>query len=672
MTNEDLIGLYRSMLRIRRVEERIAERYGEDEMKCPTHLAIGQEAIAAGVCAHLTDEDVLLSGHRNHAHYLAKGGDLKRMMAEMYGRETGCAYGRAGSMHLIDVAHGVLGSSAIVDGSLPLPVGAAWAFKLRGENRVGVAFIGDAGVEPGVFHECMNFAAFHKLPVIIVVENNDYSTMTTRALRQHVPIAERAASYGMPGVRGDGNDVRVMHRIAGEAVRRARAGEGPTLIEAVTYRWREHVEHNTGIMKRPAEELAYWKARCPIERCALDLRPRGVTQAELDEIDREIGLEIGEAFRFAEESPWPKVEEILRGVGDECPEVAEPPRPAGGRTITYAQAVAEATVQAIEADKSVILYGLHAVDPNGVFGTTKPAHERFPDHVFETPIMEAGLTGIGAGMALVGMRPLLVHARNDFMLLTMSQLYNETAKWSYMSGGQLRIPMVIRGIVGRSRGQGCQHSQSLQSVFAHFPGVHVVAPSNAFDAKGMLLTALAGQTPVIFLEHRLCHPVEAVVPEEAYRVPFGKARIVREGSDVTIVALLQMVYEAEQAAERLASLGVKAEVVDLRTVRPWDKETVVASVAKTGRLIVADTGWMDFGLSSEVAGHIAETAFHSLKGPPRRIALPPCPTPTSEPLENAYYPGSREIVVQALRLLGHEVPADLQGGFATEAIKSAF
>ena len=672
MTNEDLLRFYRSMLRIRQVEERIAERYDEGKMRCPTHLATGQEAIAVGVCAHLTSEDIVFSGHRNHAHYLAKGGDLNRMIAEMYGKQTGCSHGRGGSMHLVDRDCGMYGSSAIVGGSMPLSVGVAWAFKLRGESRVGAVFFGDAGVEPGMFHECMNFAALHKLGVLLVCENNGYATMTTFEERQCVPIAERAASYGVPGVRVDGNDLPAVLKAAHAAGERARHGGGPTFIEAVTYRWRAHVEHNKDIMSRPPEEMRHWKVRDPLVRCRADLLSMGVAPDELETIDRHVRLEVDGAFRFAEESPPPKVAELLHGVGDELPEIEEPTRPGTGRVIAYSKAVAEATVQAMIENPSVIVYGLDTSDANGVFGTTLAARERFPERVFGTPISEAARTGVATGMALVGMRPLHVHARDDFMLVAMSPLMNELAKWSYMSGGWLRAPVVIRGIIGRSRGQAAQHSQSLQSVFGHFPGLHVVAPSNAFDAKGMLLTALSGNTPVIFLEHRLCHPVETVVPEEAYRVPIGKARIVRKGSDVTIVALLQMVYEAEQAAERLASLGVKAEVIDLRTVRPWDKETVLDSVAKTGRLIVADTGWLDYGLSSEVTAHVAEHAFHALKSPPIRIALPPCPTPMAEPLENAYYPGSREIVVQALRFLGREVPPDLQGGFATEAIKSAF
>ena len=199
-----------------------------------------------------------------------------------------------------------------------------------------------------------------------------------------------------------------------------------------------------------------------------------------------------------------------------------------------------------------------------------------------------------------------------------------------------------------------------------------MAPSNGYDAKGLLLTALSGKTPVVFLEHRLCHPMTTVVPEASYRIPFGKARIVRQGTDVTIVSVLQMVYEAECAAGVLAKLGVSAEVIDLRSIRPWDKAAVCASVVKTGRLIVADTGWTEFGISAEIAATITENVFGHLKAPPTRIALPPCPTPMAEPLETAYYPGSRDIVAHALRFMDRKLPRDLQVSFATKAIAGPF
>src|SRR3989344_2737955 len=285
---------------------------------------------------------------------------------------------------------------------------------------------------------------------------------------------------------------------------------------------------------------------------------------------------------------------------------------------------------------------------------------------------EASLTSIAGGAAMMGMRPLHVHARNDFLLLCMSQLGNELTKWHYMTGGRLTVPLVIRAIVGRSRGQGCQHSQSLQSLFAHFPGLHVVAPSNAYDAKGLLLSALGGRTPVIFLEHRLCHPLNTAVPEEPYRIPIGKARIVRRGTDVTIVSVLQMVVEAERAADELVRHGISADVIDLPSIRPWDVSAVCASVTRTGRLIVADTGWTAFGISAEIASVVTERTFGSLRAAPLRVGLPPGPTPMAEPLETAYYPGAREIVKGVFALMSREPTTDIATMDAPNTIGTPF
>ncbi len=668
------LKLYREMLRIRLVEERIAERYPEGAMKCPVHLSIGQEATAVGVCHNLNREDVIFSTHRNHAHYLAKGGDLKAMIAEMYGKATGCCAGKGGSMHLIDVDRGMYGSSAIVGGSTPLPVGVALYFQFNKLPHVSVAFFGDAVVESGIWHECMNFAALKMLPVIFMCEDNDYSTMSRRYERQPTPIAERAVGYGMQGTLVDGNNVLAVAEVAQLAVERARYNGGPSLIVAQTYRWREHVEHNTSIMKRPDAEVAMWKLRCPLKALQDRLVERGITDRQFDDMRAEIADEIDQAYRFAEESPVPKVAELFTHVGGEPAVVLGPEPPAGDRKLAMTEAIAEATVQAMEQDPQVLVMGLHVTDANGIFGTTAPAFKRFgPTRVIETPVSEAALTGVAGGAAMMGMKPIHVHARNDFTLLIMAQLGNELTTWPYTSGGRLRACMVIRALIGRSRGQGVEHAKSLQVLFAHFPGLNVVAPATAYDAKGLLLTALAGRNPVIFLEHRLCHPLKDAVPVELYLVPFGKSKVVRPGKDVTIVALMQMVYEATKAADELARSGIEAEVIDLRSVKPWDKEAVCSSVRKTGRLIVADTGWTEFGISAEIVSAVTEQEFSDLKAPPQRIGLPACPTPCAEILENAYYPGAAEIVDAARRLLGHEhVEVEREVACATPSITTPF
>ena len=307
---ERLKAFYVQMTRIRRAEEAIVARYPEQEIRCPTHLSIGQEAVAVGVCQALSERDVVLSGHRCHAHYLAKGGSLRRMFAELYGKATGCCGGKGGSMHLASPETGMLGASAIVAGTVPIAVGAALAAALRGSDDVSVAFFGDAGIEQGVTHESLAFAALRRLPVVFVCENNLYATLTPLSKRQvSADIWPRAVAHGVPGVSVDGNDVLAVYEAAAHAVARARAGDGPTFIEAKTYRWREHVGPNFDVELgyRTQAELDAWMARDPLLRHARILETSGVlTAAERLALDREVEAEVADAVRFAKASPFPE------------------------------------------------------------------------------------------------------------------------------------------------------------------------------------------------------------------------------------------------------------------------------------------------------------------------------------------------------------------------------
>lgn len=304
-----LLAMYEVMLRIRKYEDKIVEVYPEQEMRCPTHLSIGQEAAAVGVCAALRPDDCVFSTHRCHAHYLAKGGDPHRMIAELYGRKTGCTGGKGGSMHLTDESAGMMGTSAIVGASIPLGVGAALAFVMQGSDRVAVVFFGDAGVEQGAFHESLNFAALLRLPVLFVCENNLYATQTPLSQRQSMHnIFERGAAHGVPGERIDGNDVLAVYTAAHRAVERCRREEGPSLLELSTYRWREHVgpnyDHDMGYRTR--EEVEQWMEKCPVDGWRRRLLAAGITtDVELESISSVIDKEIETVFKRAKADPMP-------------------------------------------------------------------------------------------------------------------------------------------------------------------------------------------------------------------------------------------------------------------------------------------------------------------------------------------------------------------------------
>lgn len=339
-----------------------------------------------------------------------------------------------------------------------------------------------------------------------------------------------------------------------------------------------------------------------------------------------------------------------------------------GRELTYAEAIRDAFAVALGRDPRVMLIGLGIPDPKGYFGTTVGLQEQFgADRVMDMPCSENGMTGIAIGAALNGMRPVINHQRLDFALLAMDPMCTQAAKWHYMFGGTAKVPLVMRMIMGRGWGQGPQHSQCLQSWFAHVPGLKVVMPATPHDAKGLLLSAIEDDNPVVFLEHRWLHHIKGDVPAGHYTVPIGPARTASPGSHVTIAAFSYMVLEALDAARRLAGEGIEAEVIDMRSLRPLDRSLLIESVEKTGHLVVADTAWTTAGMSAEVLATVTENAFGSLRSAPRRVGFPDCPTPTSPSLAAEFYPRAGHIVAAVRETLGLPdndadlcVPADVE------------
>lgn len=314
---ETLRRMYHDMLRIRMVEEKIATLYHEQEMRCPVHLSTGQEAVAVGVCAALTPEDYILSNHRSHAHYLAKGGDLRKMMAEIYGKATGCCHGKGGSMHLIDLLAGFLGAVPIVGSTIPIAVGTALASSMRGEERVSVAFMGDGAAEEGVFHESLNFALLKRLPVLFICENNLFSVYSPLCVRQPAcrEIIDIAGGHGIESHQGDGNDVPGIFEMTAKAVEKARAGGGPTFLEFKTYRWREHCGPNfdNDLGYRCESEYLEWKERDPIRKLR-DLDYFEMSDQEIEAEIRMIRADIEEAVAFAKQSPFPEEQVMLQDI----------------------------------------------------------------------------------------------------------------------------------------------------------------------------------------------------------------------------------------------------------------------------------------------------------------------------------------------------------------------
>jgi len=323
------------------------------------------------------------------------------------------------------------------------------------------------------------------------------------------------------------------------------------------------------------------------------------------------------------------------------------------RELTYAQAINEATDLCLANDSSVYLMGLGVPDPGGIFGTTVGLNEKYgEERVMDMPTSENGMTGVAIGSTMVGMRPIMTHQRVEFALLAVEQIVNQAAKASYVCG--YRMPIVIRLIVGRGWGQGPQHSQSLHSWFAHIPGLKVIMPVTPHDAKGMLISAVKDNSPVIMFEHRWLHSIRGGVPQGIYEVPIGKARIAKKGNDITLIALSHIVLEAVRAAQWMEDQGVSVEIIDVRTLNPLDQKTLLNSVRKTGRLVVADMAWKNAGFSGEIVALIAEKALESLLSPPRRVTLPDVPTPASPALAKLFYPNASDLVREMILSLGNK------------------
>lgn len=336
--------------------------------------------------------------------------------------------------------------------------------------------------------------------------------------------------------------------------------------------------------------------------------------------------------------PWSRIEQDV----DEPNYYTE--HETDGRRIIYAEAIREGLAQALALDTSIFVMGQGVDDPSGMFGATRGLQREFgQDRVFDTPLSETALTGIAVGATLGRMRPVYFHNRPDFLLLAMDQLVNHASKWYYMFGGAVHVPLVIWACIGRGWGSAAQHSQALQGLFIHIPGLKLIMPSTCFDAKGLMLAAIKDNNPVIILEHRFNFKQKGIVPEQMYTLPIGKGVVRRPGRDVTVVAVSHLVTDAYLAAEELAQEDIDVEVIDPRTLCPLDEKLILESVSNTGRLVIADTGWKTGGVTAEIAGMVAEKGFSYLKAPICRVACPDLPTPAGYTLEDAFYIGKPEI-----------------------------
>ncbi len=718
------LGLLDDMLAIREMEEmivRLRSGGGYDPLpgydyRGPTHVSIGQEASAVGASSVLRITDNVTSSHRGHGDAIAKGFSALRQMtseqlaarmgtdgtreellaaaleehlykviAELFGKDEGYSRGRGGGMHIGDFSTGNLGANAIVGGSVPIATGAAMAHRYERSDGVVCCFAGDGAYANGVVLESLNWAAQHQwtnhlagdrpygLPVIFFIQNNHYG-MTHRTDEEVMGVAHlarRAAGFATDNMHAEvvnGMDVLAVRDAVTRAAALCRAGEGPVLIEASTYRYYGHSLSDPRNEYRTREEEAAWKAVDPIETLKGQLVASGTaTEDEVAAVFAGAAERNASAAKRAAAATDPDPATLLDllytdGTSEVVPAAyAEPTLyaevpvskvDADGK-ILYRDAIRDALAEEMRRDRRVIFYGEDVADYGGAFKMTKGLIETFGrDRVFNTPISEAAICGTAVGAGIVGLRPVVELMYMDFALMSSDQIANQAAKWHYMSGGQVEVPVVIRCSVGAGKGYGGQHSQSLESLFTHIPGLWVVYPATAEDAKGMLKSAIRSNNPVVFVESQGLYSTKGVVPEGDYTTPIGKAKVVRQGTDATIIAWGPAVPDALAAANILAvSRQIQAEVIDLRSLVPLDMETILASVRKTGRAVVAAQAVLTGSFVNEIVARIQAEAFDDLDAPVGRIGAAAGISPQAEALEKAFLPNTGDIVAAVAALI---------------------
>ncbi len=719
------IALLDDMLAIREMEEMIVRlRSGGGyeplpgyDYRGPTHVSIGQEASAVGASSVLRITDNVTSSHRGHGDAIAKGFSalrqmtlaqlqarlgrtdgthdelleaaleehLYRVIAELFGKDEGYGRGRGGGMHIGDFSTGNLGANAIVGGSVPIATGAAMARRYQGSDAVVCCFAGDGAYANGVVLESLNWAAQHQwtnhlagdrpygLPIIFFIQNNHYGMThrTDEEVMGVVHLARRAAGFATDNMHAEvvnGMDVLAVRDAVVRAAELCRAGQGPVLIEASTYRYYGHSLSDPRNEYRTREEEAAWKAVDPIERLRDQLLTAGTaSEDEIAAVYANAAERNARAAKRAAAATDPDPASLLDllytdGTSDTVPAefaapvlLADPPvakQDAQGR-ILYRDAIRDALVDEMRRDRRVIFYGEDVADYGGAFKLTKGLVEMFGrDRVFNTPISEATICGTAVGAGMVGLRPVVELMYMDFALMSSDQIANQAAKWHYMSGGQVEVPAVIRCSVGAGKGYGGQHSQSLESLFTHIPGLYVLYPATAEDAKGLLKSAIRTNNPVVFVESQGLYSTKGIVPDGDYTTPIGNARIAREGDDATIVAWGPAVPDALTAAAELETgHGIQAEVIDLRSLVPLDMGTVLESVRKTGRCVVAAQAVLTGSFVNEIVARIQAEAFDDLDAPVGRVGAAPGISPQAEALEKAFLPGAADIVAAVADLV---------------------
>jgi 2-oxoisovalerate dehydrogenase E1 component len=656
-----VIELYRKMITVFYIEERmkIFTRQGKCTFLASTR---GHEKLQVGIVMLMRPQhDWFFSYYREKAIAVALGMPIKDIFLCMLSR-AGDPNSGARNMpeHFSSRELNLVSMTACTGTQYLNAVGAAKALRHQGSDAVVYVSSGEGTTSEGEFFEALNWAAREKLPVLFVIQNNGYAISVSSAT-QHVAEMHRIArGFGMPTYDLDGTWYEPMYQTLPPVLERIRKGQGPALIEGEVIRIDPHSSSDDQKKYRSADEISEAVERDPIVQTERYLVKRKIfTQQQLQEIRSEIQSEVDQAAEEADRAPEPDPAIATLHIYDTPGPFFEekPPRYLSDQSVSMIDAINHALHEETERNPKIVMWGEDIADPKGgVFGVTKGLSTKYPDRVQNSALAEASICGIAAGSAIAGHKPIVEIQFADYIWPGFLQLRDEIPTVRWRSDNVWTCPVVVRVACGGYIKGGPWHSTNIEAIFAHTPGWYVVYPSCAEDAKGLLKTAARSNDPVLFLEHKgLYRRMQARTPEPDadYLIPFGKARIRRPGSDLTVVTWGSTVYLALEVAELVAAQGKSIEVIDLRTIIPWDQEAVYASVRKTNRLLVAHEDSLTMGFGAEVAARVAENCFHSLDAPVMRVAAKDCFVPSAATLEAEVLPSAADVQAAVEKLLAH-------------------
>lgn len=646
---------YRAMYEMRRFEERVLELRAANEIAGSVHAYLGQESIAVGALSALAPEDRVIATYRGHGWALACGAEPEPLLAEICQRAGGLNGGRGGSAYLTDPAHRFIGETSIVGAGLPIADGVALAARVLKTGNVALVCFGDGATSQGAAHEGLVMAVARSLPVIFVCENNGWSEMTPIAsILGDRTIAERAAGYGMPSVCVDGTDPQAVAAAVSEAAERARRGEGPSFIEATVARLGGHYNADPQHYRDQADQEEA-RSRDPVPLARKRLLDAHGDETQIAELELAVENELNAIVERVLLSPLPDPGSAMDEVAAPClPSrvVGRVDPPAGPETMTYGRAVTEALMREMSDRPETVLFGEDVAVPGGVFGVTRGLLEQFgPERVFDTPIAESAILGTAVGAAIEGLRPIVEVMWADFLLVALDQLVNQAANVRYLARGELSAPLVVRCQQGVTPGSVAQHSQSLEALLAHIPGLRVGMPFDPADAYSMTRAAIAHPDPVILIESRALYGRRGQLDLAAPVSGLGGARLRRGGDDLGFISWGRMLDPVLECAARLEADGIQASVLDLRWLSPLDHEAIAEMVSRCHRVVIAHEANITGGFGAEVAARIADDLLFELDAPVKRVGSPDVRYPSAPALQDALLPNVDDLMAAAAEVL---------------------